>query len=65
MTDGTELLWAVRQRVMVISYRRFGRSYLKGLRIQEGRLKYDILVIFLFAVLKDKESKEIRVPKVI
>jgi len=67
MTQRTDLLWTVRQRVVVIPYRPFGRTYsshLQGLRNQVP-LKCDITVMIQFAVLKDKEGKEIRVPKVI
>jgi len=68
MTQRTVLLWTVRQRVVAIPYRRFGRTYrshLRGLRNQKELLKSDITTMIQFVVLKDKEDKEIRVPKVI
>jgi hypothetical protein len=68
VTQRTDLLWAVRQRVVLIPYGRFGRiyrSHLQGLRNKEGLLKPDITFRSQFAVLKNKEGKEIRVTKVL
>jgi len=68
VTQRIDLLWAVRQRVVVIPYGRFGRTYrshLQGLRNQEGLLKPDITFMTQFAVLKNKEGKEIRVTQVL